>query len=221
MKSRPVAACFLASATLFALLCLGAGAGSAPLCGEGGISEFGGCSAPRGSRQQDPAGEDTRRTRLRTIGDWIITGVGPPNEPAYCFAALAPSRASPPRDGVYLLVSGKVDPPEPSFAMGYRLSAQARIEVSVGDQLFPFFTDGEFAWTAQVADEAPFRAALLAAESMTLTSRGANRAPIADTYTLKDVAEALAAMKSCEGQGVAAMQPAPTWPSRAGFSARA
>ena len=86
---------------------------------------------------------------------------------------------------------------EITVVAGYRLKKKSEVAVSIGGAAFRLFTKGQRAW-AYAGDDAKLVRAMKAGASMNVSGVSARGRRIIDTYSLKGITKALAAIgKAC------------------------
>lgn len=85
-----------------------------------------------------------------------------------------------------------------SFTGGYPFDPDLPVKMTVGDQSFNLFVDGEFAWPASDGDDAKIREALKRGSSAVLEAQSKRGTNTKDTFSLNGFTAALAeAEKRC------------------------
>jgi hypothetical protein len=82
--------------------------------------------------------------------------------------------------------------------VGYPFNAEANVTATVDGRSFPMVTEGEAAWLANEADEAPFVEAMKAGSKLVVTGTSAKGNRMTDNYDLSGVTAALGEIsKAC------------------------
>ena len=85
-----------------------------------------------------------------------------------------------------------------SFTGGYPFDPEKPVRMSVGNEAFNLFVDGEYAWTASDTDDAKIREALKRGASAVLEAQSSRGTNTKDTFSLNGFTAALAeAEKRC------------------------
>ncbi len=125
-------------------------------------------------------------------------------DPKQCWIVSAPEKTENTRDGravsvrrgdILLFttyrpgdnVSGEI-----SFTGGYPFAEGSFVTLEVGDAKFEFFTQGEWAWPADPADDAKIIASLKRGTDATLSARSSRGTSTKDTFSLLGFTDALA-----------------------------
>ena len=86
-----------------------------------------------------------------------------------------------------------------SFTGGYPFAEKSRVSVAVGSDTFELFTDGEFAWTADAAQDEKLMAVLKKGTNAVLTARSGKGTQTQDTFSLRGFTAATEdAAKRCQ-----------------------
>lgn len=143
------------------------------------------------------AQESTNRVAVETA--WSVFVDGSPRE---CWAVSAPAETVNTRDGRSVSVrrgeilffatyrQGRSGPPVISFTGGYPFANGSTVDVTVGDNTFQLFTDGEWAWTVSSEDDARILAALRAGQNAVLVARSSRGTRTQDTFNLYGITAA-------------------------------
>lgn len=133
------------------------------------------------------------------------------SDPKECWAVSSPTETVNTRDGrvvavrrgdILLMtfyrpgadVSGQV-----TFTGGYPFASGSTVNVTIGDQEFEMFTEGEWAWPASASDDTKMIAAMKRGTDAVLTARSARGTITKDTFSLLGYTAAVEeAGKRCE-----------------------
>ncbi len=86
-----------------------------------------------------------------------------------------------------------------TFTGGYPFASGSTVNLTVGDQSFELFTEGEWAWPASTAEDAKIIAALKRGTDASLTARSSRGTQTKDTFSLFGFTAAVEeAEKRCE-----------------------
>ena len=136
------------------------------------------------------AQESTNRVAVETA--WSVFVDGSPRE---CWAVSQPSETVNTRDGRAVSVrrgtimlfatyrQGQGDTPEISFTGGYPFADGSTVEMTIGDQTFQLFTDGEHAWSAP-GEDGRILTAMRAGQNAVLVARSSRGTRTQDTFSL-------------------------------------
>ena len=117
-------------------------------------------------------------------------------DPRECWAVSSPTETVNTRDGrvvavrrsdILLMAFYRPDAGvagQLTFTGGYPFASGSTVNVSVSDQEFELFTEGEWAWPASTADDAKIIAALKRGADATLTARSSRGTITKDTFSL-------------------------------------
>lgn len=134
-----------------------------------------------------------------TAGDWIIhqaAGDGP----KICFAATQPKTKEPAganRAKVVLYVSAwpkEGVKSEFSVKLGYRISPDIPVSVTVGDTAFKLFADDDRAYVADATEELKLIDAMKKGSKLVVQATSARGTQTTDTYSLTGLGQALQAV---------------------------
>lgn len=121
-----------------------------------------------------------------------------------CFMATKPTKMLPAgatRGEVYAMITHR--PAENSLSVvslvaGYSYKSGSEVKVTIGNQKFSLFTDGDTAWARDDATDRKLVAALKSGASMTVEGTSARGTKTTDTYSLSGSGAALQAInKAC------------------------
>jgi hypothetical protein len=139
-----------------------------------------------------PAQESTNRVAVKT--DWsVFTEEQPQRE---CWGVSAPKETVNSRDGrpvsvrrgdILLFVTfrpGGGAAGEVSFTGGYPFANGSKVTITIGSNSFELFTEGEWAWPSNSADDAALLAAMKRGESAVLSGRSGRGTETKDTFSL-------------------------------------
>lgn len=133
------------------------------------------------------------------------------SDPKECWAVSSPTETVNTRDGrvvavrrgdILLMtfyrpgadVSGQV-----TFTGGYPFASGSTVNVTIGDQEFEMFTEGEWAWPASASDDTKMIAAMKRGTDAVLTARSSRGTITKDTFSLLGYTAAVEeAGKRCE-----------------------
>ncbi len=107
-----------------------------------------------------------------------------------CFMATKPTRTLPAgatRGDIYAMITHR--PAENSTGVvsivtGYTYKSNSDVQVTIGNQRFSLFTDGDTAWARDDATDRALVAAIKAGSSMTVVGTSARGTKTTDTYSL-------------------------------------
>ncbi|EEW26789.1 conserved hypothetical protein [Rhodobacter ferrooxidans] len=90
-------------------------------------------------------------------------------------------------------------PGEVSFSGGYPFAAGSTVNVNIDGTTFELFTDGEWAWPANTADDAAVLAAMKKGTTAVLSARSGKGTQTKDTFSLRGFTAAMTdAEKRCK-----------------------
>ncbi len=135
-------------------------------------------------------------------GDWDVFADKKSNA-SVCYIASVPSKAShtDKRGDIYVLVTirkseGLKD--VVSFHQGYPLDKSKDVQVTIGSANFKLFASGETAWTYESKDDQRLVKMMKAGATMNAVGVSTRGTKTTDTYSLKGISAAYAAMhKAC------------------------
>lgn len=146
--------------------------------------------------------------RVATKTDWSVFAEGSPKE---CWGVSAPKQTVNTRDGkpvsvrrgdILLFVTfrpGTGARGEISFTGGYPFANGSNVTVDIGSEKFQLFSDGEWAWPANSADDAALLAAMKRGAEAVLTGRSGRGTQTRDTFSLLGFSAAMdEAEKRCK-----------------------
>jgi hypothetical protein len=144
------------------------------------------------------AQESTNQVAVKT--DWSVFAEDNPKE---CWGVSSPKETVNTRDGqpvsvkrsdILLFVTFRPGQAggETSFTGGYPFAGASTVSVDVGGTKFEMITDGEWAWAANVEDDARLLAALQKGTDAVLTARSAKGTQTRDTFSLRGFTAAMA-----------------------------
>ncbi len=152
--------------------------------------------------------ESDNRVAVET--DWNVFAE-PPESPTQCWGVSVPKETvntdqdgnikSVLRGDILLFVTFRpgVDG-EVSFTGGYPFAEGSFVEMTIGDQTFELFTDGQWAWPKSKADDPKILAAMKAGAEAVLTARSTRGTITKDTFSLFGFTAAMEqAEKYCNG----------------------
>ena len=124
-------------------------------------------------------------------GDWTAFRADNPKE---CWAVSPPTKTVNTRDGkpadvergdIRLYVAYRPGQNgELSFTGGYPFAEGSTVDLTVGNQSFKLFTEGESAWTGSPDDDAKVISALRAGANAVVTGRSSRGTTTVDTFSL-------------------------------------
>ncbi|MEQ9257484.1 MAG: invasion associated locus B family protein [Roseovarius sp.] len=118
------------------------------------------------------------------------------NDPRECWAVSSPTETVNTKDGrvvsvrrgaILLMAFYRPDADvagQVTFTGGYPFASGSTVNVTVDDQEFELFTEGEWAWPASTADDAKIIAALKRGTDAVLTARSSRGTTTKDTFSL-------------------------------------
>jgi len=137
------------------------------------------------------AQESTNRVAVETA--WSVFVDGTPRE---CWAVSAPAETVNSRDGRPVSVrrgdilmfatyrQGQGAAAEISFTGGYPFRDGSTVEMTIGDDTYQLFTDGEWAWTASPEEDTRILAGMRRGREATLVAFSSRGTRTADTFNL-------------------------------------
>ena len=137
--------------------------------------------------------QDDSTNRVNTETDWSIFVE---DNPTQCWIVSAPKSIRNTRDGaevdarrgdIRLFVSywpGQEKKGEVSATGGYPYADGSTVTITVGDQTFELFTDGELAWAASPTDDQRIIDAMRAGSQATVVGRSGRGTRTEDTFSL-------------------------------------
>jgi hypothetical protein len=140
------------------------------------------------------AAQETTTARVAAATDWSV--FNPPEPPRECFAVSAPKEQVNTRDGQPVEVSrgetllfvfyrpeegveGQV-----TFTGGYPFAPDSTVQLTVGEQAFTLFTDGEWAWPATPEEDARIVAAMKDGTQAVVSGVSGRGTNTQDTFSL-------------------------------------
>lgn len=151
------------------------------------------------------AQESTNNVATKT--DWSVFKE---DEPKECWAVSSPKETVNTRDGVptearrgdillFVTFRSATDTGELSFSGGYPFAGGSTVKLEVGTTVFELLTDGEWAWSANVQDDATILAAMKNGASAKVTGRSGRGTQTEDTFSLLGFTAAMEeAAKQCK-----------------------
>lgn len=138
-------------------------------------------------------GAQESRNRVAAHTDWSVFEA---QEPAQCWSVSSPKETVNTRDGRVVAVrrgdillfvsfipnsdiSGQV-----SFTGGYPFAEDSTVSLTIGDDSFELFTQGEMAWARDEAEDAQIVAAMKAGAEAVLVARSSRGTRTEDTFSL-------------------------------------
>ena len=107
-----------------------------------------------------------------------------------CFMATKPTRTLPAgvtRGDIYAMITHRPDENSTgvvSIVTGYTYKANSDVQLTIGNQRFSLFTDGDTAWARDDATDRALVAAIKAGASMTVVGTSSRGTKTTDTYSL-------------------------------------
>lgn len=140
---------------------------------------------------------------LGTFRDWTAYQYVENGKPV-CFMASKPTRSLPAgarRGEIYAMVTNRPGDNQNgvfSVVNGYSFRANSDVAVTVGNQNFALFTQGDTAWAKDSAADRAIMQAIKGGSAMTVVGTSARGTKTTDTYSLVGSGAALAAInKEC------------------------
>lgn len=139
------------------------------------------------------AAQDESTNRVAAKTDWSVFVEDDPKE---CWGVSAPKETVNTKDGrvvtvrrgdILLFVTfrpGSGSNGEVSFTGGYPFAGGSTVGLQVGDSSFDLFTDGEWAWPADSADDTALVNALKRGAEAVVTGRSSRGTETKDTFSL-------------------------------------
>ena len=153
--------------------------------------------------------QDQSTNRVAAETDWSVFVESDPTE---CWAVSAPKETVNTRDGrvvavrrsdILLFVAyrpGSGVEGEVSFTGGYPFAPGSTVELDIGGATFDLFTEGEWAWPANPAQDAQIISAMRRGSNASLTARSSRGTRTEDTFSLLGFTAALdEAARRCGG----------------------
>jgi invasion protein IalB len=141
------------------------------------------------------------------LTDWSVFTDGDPKE---CWGVSAPKESTAQKDGnpvqvsrsdILLFVTYRVGggAGEVSFTGGYPFAGGSTVSMTIDDQKFDLFTDGEWAWPASPEADATLLAAMRGGQEATLVAVSARGNETTDRFSLRGFTAANEeAQKQCQ-----------------------
>jgi hypothetical protein len=150
-----------------------------------------------------PAAAQTQATELGTHRSWS-SYTYPESGSKVCFMASKPTKSLPAgarRGEIYAMVThrpGQNSRGVVSFVAGYTFKSNSEVELTIGNQRFSLFTDGDTAWARDDTADRAILQAIRAGASMTVVGTSSRGTKTTDTYSLAGSSAALEAInKAC------------------------
>ena len=150
-----------------------------------------------------PALAETQATQLGTHRSWM-SYTYPEGASKVCFMASKPTKSLPAtarRGEIYAMVThrpGQNSKGVVSFVAGYTFKSNSEAELTIGNQRFSLFTDGDTAWARDEAGDRAILQAIRAGANMTVVGTSSRGTKTTDTYSLAGSSAALDAInKAC------------------------
>ncbi|GHA24095.1 hypothetical protein GCM10007989_19680 [Devosia pacifica] len=147
---------------------------------------------------------------LGTFGQWTAWK-GTDDSGEICYISSQPGSSEPSnvnRGPIHFLIihrKGMGVPNEVQTLVGYPLNTtDANASAAVDGTAYPMVIEGEAAWLASTADEAPFVRAFRAGSRLVVRARSERGTDTTDTYSLSGSADAMDAIDEACGMGVTA-----------------
>lgn len=136
-----------------------------------------------------PAGAEDTPMSLGTFGNWSAYSYAEGGK-TVCFMATKPTKMLPAgakRGDVYAMITHR--PAENSTGVfsivtGYTYKSGSDVQVTVGNQKFSLFTQGDTAWTRDEASDRALGAALRSGSNMSVAGTSARGTKTTDSYSL-------------------------------------
>jgi len=137
--------------------------------------------------------QDTSTNQVATNTAWSVFEDTDPRE---CWAVSAPTETVNTRDGrvvavrrgdILLMTFFRPDADvqgQITFTGGYPFAGGSTVNMKIGDDEFELFTEGEWAWPANVEDDAKILAAMKRGVDAVLTARSTRGTQTKDTFSL-------------------------------------
>lgn len=153
--------------------------------------------------------QDVSTNRVAAKTDWSVFVEDDPNE---CWSVSAPKETVNTRDGRVVAVRrsdillfvfyrpGDEVKGQVTFTGGYPFADGSTVNLSIGDDEFELFTEGEWAWPASEDEDARIITAMKRGAEAKLTARSSRGTQTADTFSLLGFTAAVEdAQKRCGG----------------------
>lgn len=150
-----------------------------------------------------PAAAETQATELGTHRSWS-SYTYPEGGSKVCFMATKPTKSLPAgarRSEIYAMVThrpGQNSKGVVSIVTGYTYRSGSEAELTIGNQRFKLFTDGDTAWARDEATDRAILQAIRSGSSMTVVGTSSRGTKTTDTYSLAGSSAALDSInKAC------------------------
>ena len=153
--------------------------------------------------------QDVSTNRVAAKTDWSVFVEDDPNE---CWSVSAPKETVNTRDGRVVAVTrsdillfvfyrpGDEVKGQVTFTGGYPFADGSTVNLTIGDDQFELFTEGEWAWPASSDEDARIITAMKRGADAKLTARSSRGTQTADTFSLLGFTAAVEdAEKRCAG----------------------
>lgn len=140
---------------------------------------------------------------LGKFGNWNAAFYGE-GQDTRCFIASRPTSISPPHlnhGDVVFFVQTREDKDvhtESSLQTGYGFAKDSMITVTIGDDTFQMFTQGQSAWLRRLEREPEFLAAMKAGSSMTVDATSSRGNETSYVFSLNGVTAAARLLEQCD-----------------------
>lgn len=137
--------------------------------------------------------QSSSENQVATKTDWSVFEDSDPRE---CWAVASPANSVNTRDGRVVAVTrsdtllmafyrpGAGASGVLTFTGGYPFAPGSFVNVVIDDETFDWFTEGEWAWPASVADDSKIITAMKRGKTAVLTARSARGTQTKDTFSL-------------------------------------
>ncbi|EFM57049.1 invasion associated locus B family protein [Brucella inopinata] len=117
-----------------------------------------------------------------------------------CYALTVPLRSEPStvkHGDNFIILSKENGKYSPQLVMGYPLKPGKEVSVTVDSKRFPFFAEGNRAWTENVADEARLVSAMRAGKTLKVQATSARGTQTRYSFSLMGLSAALQRVDRC------------------------
>jgi len=142
-------------------------------------------------------------SKISDFNDWATYGYQAQGG-RVCYVLTVPTEKQPSsldHGNIFFLVSQKPGQNvqyEPQFIAGYSLRENSKVTVTVGDQSFSMFTQGNSAWMENAAQEPQLIAAMRTGSSMKLQATSGRGNETNYVFSLRGITAALDSIQSCK-----------------------
>jgi hypothetical protein len=165
-----------------------------------GLGRFAVAAILAGAATTACAQESTNQVAVKT--DWSVFAEPVDGTATECWGVSAPKETVNTRDGapvsvrrgdILLFVTFRpgTQGGEVSFTGGYPFAPGSNVKVDIGGTTFDLFSDGEWAWSANSADDAAILAALKGGETAVLSAQSGKGTKTQDTFSLRGFTAAM------------------------------